>query len=278
MLTLREPTVDDIQRRIAGRFPDAEPLPPRPALDKLLADAKLPLRWDHAAGHYKVDVSTGDGVSVGSTSVVRRPTTLSAAPTDPAALDAQRFERRLADAQKRGGFLCLVTRISLYEDALTELDRRFDLNVVSLDRVLIHHLHVEAAKRGVKWERAVIADAATRESTDWARLGTLIDDAMVGVETDLLAHEGAVILIDVGLAARYDRLDLLDRLRDAAGTAGTRLDALWLLIPGEATSDRPLVDGAAIPVLGQGQSAWIPTAWLENRHRAAATTRGGAGD
>ena len=52
-------------RRIAGRFPESESLPPRPALDKLLADAKLPLRWDHAAGRYEINTSTGDGVSFG---------------------------------------------------------------------------------------------------------------------------------------------------------------------------------------------------------------------
>ena len=43
-------TVQDIQRRVAARYPEAEPLPDRPALDALLET--LGLRWDDTQGKF----------------------------------------------------------------------------------------------------------------------------------------------------------------------------------------------------------------------------------
>ena len=41
-----------------------------------------------------------------------------------------------------------------------ELTRRFGATHVSLDRLLIHHLRLAAARRNVVWETVLAADAA----------------------------------------------------------------------------------------------------------------------
>src|SRR5262249_55594601 len=48
LLGPRELTVQHIQQRVASRYPQAEPLPGRPALDALLQEAGIAWVWDDA--------------------------------------------------------------------------------------------------------------------------------------------------------------------------------------------------------------------------------------
>lgn len=264
-----------IARRVASRFPDAEPLPPRPELDELLADAGVGLVWDPTAGSYRAAEPGPTGTA--STRFPRRPTIHAGSPPvdDPEVLDAAGFERRLAGSASQGGFLCLVTHPAALAHARGELGRRFDARDVSLDRVLLHHLRLAGERRNVDWERVLIADAAAPDSVDWSNLNRLVADAVVTAERELLDTEGVVLATDPGLLARYGQLGLLDRLRDRAGARGTALATLWLLVPDDPQFDRPVINGSAVPVLGAGQWARVPAAWIENRHRAGAMSGGG---
>ena len=95
LLALGHATPDAIARRVASRFPDAEPVPRRPALDALLSDAGIELAWDSEAGSYRP--ADRDASGTGSTRFTRRSTTLGGTPLpdDPDILDAAGFERRL---------------------------------------------------------------------------------------------------------------------------------------------------------------------------------------
>ena len=125
---------------------------------------------------------------------------------------------------------------------------RFQPTVVSVNQVMIQ---VPAPSRGDAWRdvraSTTSADAAGRESTRWARLQALADEAIERTEAELLAVEGVMLARDIGLLVRYERLEMLDRLREAAGSEGVPLEGLWLLVPGDPTSERPMLDGAAIP-------------------------------
>jgi hypothetical protein len=79
-----------------------------------------------------------------------------------------------------------------------------------------------------------------------------------------------VLLVHPGLLARYDQMDLLTRLRDRVGRKGA-CPGLWLLVAADEQSELPLIDGRAVPLIGSGQRARVPLAWLENLHRAATT-------
>jgi hypothetical protein len=138
---------------------------------------------------------------------------------------------------------------------------------VSLDRLLIHHLRLAAARRNVVWKTVIDADAASRDSKSWANLQRLFGEAVETAETELLAYDDTVLATEAGLLARYGRLDMIDRLRDTTGSTKGRLATLWLLVPDDGQTDRPVVDGAALPVMGAGQWARVPSAWVKNWHR-----------
>ncbi|MCP9485019.1 MAG: BREX system serine/threonine kinase PglW [Gaiellaceae bacterium MAG52_C11] len=269
LLALGQALPDAIARRVASRFPDAEPLPGRPELDRLLQAAGVELVWDEEREAYMPAEPTLTGTS---SRHVRRPTTLEGAPEyeDPEVLDAAQFERRLETSTRRGGFLCLVGHDRSLDDIRDELARRFDAQHVSLDRLLIHHLRLAAGRRNVVWQTVVDADAATRDSRAWGNLQQLFVEAVERAEGELLAYEGTVLATDPGLLARYGQLEMIDRLRDRAGSSGWSLSTLWLLVPDDNQSDRPAIDGQAIPIIGAGQWARVPSAWIENRHRGRA--------
>ena len=95
----------------------------------------------------------------------------------------------------------------------------------------------------------------------------LVGRAMPRVEEQLSSAGSTLLLVNPGLLARYDKLDLLERLRDRVGRPGGP-PGLWLLLPGQ----QPLIDGKAVPLLSPAQRVHVPEGWLENRHRAAPVT------
>jgi hypothetical protein len=61
---------------------------------------------------------------------------------------------------------------------------------------------------------------------------------------------------------------MIERLRDQIGTSQSRLHGLWVLLAADEQSVLPILNGKAVPVIGPGQWARIPEAWIYNRHRA----------
>src|SRR5205814_124395 len=108
----------------------------------------------------------------GSTRFTRRETTLSGAHlvADPETIDAAAFERRIETSSQHGGFLCLVAHPKALPRVRDELTLRFGAHATSIDRVLIHHLRLAAARRGASWDTVVGADAARPDSVDWNNL------------------------------------------------------------------------------------------------------------
>jgi serine/threonine protein kinase len=79
---VRELSAEQVRNRVAGRYPEAEPLPDRPQLDELLTAAGVELDWDPAAldgrGSYVSSVR-GTSVSTGSLPPPRLPRATSTA-------------------------------------------------------------------------------------------------------------------------------------------------------------------------------------------------------
>jgi len=267
LLALGHAPPQAIARRVSTRFPDAEPLPGRPELDRLLEQAGVELAWDAERDAFVPAEPTLTG-SAGSR-LTRRSTTLAGVREydDPDVLDAAQFERRLESSQRKGGFLCLIGDERALDQITDELTRRFGAEHVSLDRLLIHHLRLAAARRNVVWDTVVTADAAERDSKSWANLTRLFGEAVESAEMELLGYEETVLATEPGLLARYGQLDMIDRLRDTTGSTKGKLATLWLLVPDDGQTERPVIDGAAIPVIGAGQWTRVPSAWVTNWHR-----------
>jgi hypothetical protein len=150
------------------------------------------------------------------------------------------------------------------------LDRFPALERASFDRLLLDRLKARAAEDEVDWQVVLQADTATASADDRAHLADMVAEVVPAVEAALLAKDHPVLLVHPGLLARYDRMDTIVRLRDRVGRKGV-CPGLWLLVAGDEQSDLPLIDGREVPLIGSGQRARVPLAWINNLHRATAT-------
>ncbi len=265
-----------IKERVLGRYPEAEPLPARPALDGLLADAGVELSYcfdgESGAGYYPTRRIFGP--TAGTTTFFGRHTTQVGGPGEitPEVADARTFEDRLAHSAKQGGFLVLMVTPRLCRHAEAELLERFakplGLLRLSLDRIILDALHEEAGALRVDWRKVLEADRDGPGSRDWANLMRLTAKVKPRIKARLIAGRQPLLLVHPGLLARLDLMDIVTELQNAT----TRVDGLplvWLLAP-TVGQGLPTLDGTPIPVISSAQWARVPEAWLKNLHRAAA--------
>lgn len=258
---------ETVRVRIAGRYPAAEPLPDRPALDALLERAGLHLRWDPGADAFTP--LAGPGSLGDSSSAVSRVTTTRHPPEDGAGVDVARaVERRLECVGPERRCLVLTVEPRRHAVAEGELMRRFGLARVSLESLLLREMRAAAEAFGADWGLVLQADAADRGSRDWRNLRRVVDRAVEGVVAELVAMERPVLLVFPGLLARYGRLDLFDRLRAACGAGGA--PGFVVLIAANRQSAMPVIDGVPLPVVHASEWARLSEPWLRNEHRGRA--------
>jgi hypothetical protein len=267
LLGVRTLTIEQIRERVHSRYPDAAPLPDRPALDDLLQGAGLDLQWDpvgkDGSGCYVSRLFDLQAVSSRSESLTRNPTTPGPLPEiTPDSADARQFEERLERAMKDGSFLTLLVNPKYYEAAMEDLSRRFPINLVDCEGVFLDALRDVAEKARVNWDLVLRTDAAPRQG-DWDKLMLLVNRTMSVIEQRLSTGDKTTLIVYAGLLARYDHMDLLERLRDKVGRRDG-IPGLWLLVPGE---EQAVLDGKPIPIISSGQCARIPESWLKNLHR-----------
>ena len=267
---------DAIRRRVAGRFPDAAPLPGRPRLDALLTEAGSDLRWnpdaDGGRGAYEgpplrtfVTVASAAG-RTRTSSGARRAADAAGAPWS----EGDDFEQRLRRALEGQAFLALTAAPHRLAEAERVLAAAFAVDVRSFDALLIRHMRAAARDAGADWRVVLRADRQPAGGTDRANLLRLVEHrALPRARDELAAAPRAVLLTNLGLLARYGRMTFLDELRDAAGRAGGP-PGVWLLVPDDEQETRPMLDGRPVPVFTAAQWARVPGAWLAARRGPAA--------
>lgn len=261
----------NLQDRVKARYPEAEPLPAPPALDDILRGQGLNLTWDADESAYRFPPVGGIPSTTGTWShISRAPKT----PPPPTVIsEAQELDQRLARALAEGGLLLLPVVSRWLVDAEEALSRRFDLALLSLDKLLIEALRSAAENAKVDWKIVLQADAAPPASRDATNLQRLVDRALPQVEKQLLGHEGSMLLTQPGLLARWDRLGLLERLRDVLARPpedDRALTALWVLIPGDEQSDLPRLEGKTLPVIGRSEWVRVTRPWLQRNQTESA--------
>ncbi len=260
-------SVPQIRERVSSRYPDAQELPDRPTLDALLLEAGF--KWDPTArgtGCYVSQLPDSVSVSAASESVSRQGTAMGRAEGEmitPEIADARQFEERLWRGIKDGSFLTLLIHPKYYQRASEELTARFPIELVDFEGLFLDALRQVVDKAGAKWEAVIQADS-TPGGERWNKFLVLVKRAMPLVEQQLEALKKPVLLVYAGLLARYDRMDLLDQLREKIGRRDG-IPSLWLLVAGD---QQAMLDGKAVPILGPGQRAQIPLSWIKNHHRA----------
>src|SRR5207247_9411283 len=146
-------------------YPQAAPIPDRPALDPLIGSLASDLAWDEAAadgrGAYRLRSVDVGQVTSGSGSLGRYPTVVPpSTEADPERERAQAFEERLERAARLGGFLALTTAPRNAERVAREIARRFNVEPYDLDEVLIRRMRetVEKMTPKPRWEAVVKAE------------------------------------------------------------------------------------------------------------------------
>jgi serine/threonine protein kinase len=258
-------TPDQLAAKVAARFPLAEPLPGRPELDDLLLAAGLDLRWDANAETYRAPIVTGPGLSSGT---VASSYTFATNGATPVEIDvADDFDQRLRRSIDSGGLLVLVAESRRLEQSAEKL-ARLPVTVVDLDEWLVTELERLTVAGKPSWELLVDVDAAGPAAARWPNLTKVVDAAMKSLTDRLAATSGTVLLTHCGLLARYKRLDLVARWRDIVHDQARPLEALWLLVSSPGTTDVPMLDGVAVPVLTRNEWTRIPAEWRRRREPA----------
>ena len=265
---LRQLSEADLRGRVTSRYPAAEPLPARPALDDLLRRAGLHFSFDPQAaggrGGYRAPDLIRPSVTTGSTFQSRYATALPSASAGPASsrfAAARSLEARLTRGLRDGSFLQMSVAEKYYSHASDELLRRFDVDRVDVEAIVLAALDEMAAEKNVDWSRIEAADASPG-SGDWSRLTRLVNLCRPAIAQRLFTPGRTPLLLYADILVRYGLKNMLADLQAAIGTAAGP-HGVWLLVPG---GEEPLLDGEPTGV--PGQKAVVPTSWVLNAHRS----------
>ena len=250
--TLSEP---QLRKRLASRYPEAEPLPPRPALDTLLEDAGLRLDWNERTGTYHARIpkhpSHPSSTATGSAT----------ASGDDGADDARTLDERLQRVVETRGFLALSVGPRHLLRVERHLAAALALTPFSLEAALIRHMRAVAGEAGADWKVVLAADAAPAGGTDRRRLDQLVRRAVPRLQREIADAPDPLLLARPGLLARYRRLDALAAVQDA-GQRGIAPAARILCFAADAAVEGPVIDDRPLPIVFA--AAWVRPgrAWL----------------
>lgn len=268
----RKLTEEEVRDRVRSRYPEAAPLPPRPALDALLDRVGAERAWrddlPDGPGYWAREAA--GGTATGTAGLTRYHTTAAAPEPTADVLEARALEEKLSYAARSGAFLALLAEPHRAGQAEAELLRRFPRGRVSLERLVLRAMRAEAEARGAQWPRVLAADAAPRDGRDFQNLLRLAARAAPRVREGVLALREPALLLRPGLLARYGLVDVLQEFAQASGTREGP-PSLWLLVP-QSAPGLPRIDGTALPLLSGANWAWLTEAWLRNAHRARGGT------
>lgn len=244
-------TPAQVEERVRSRFPEAAPLPARPALDQNLAGAGLLLTWD---GARYAPPSRGDStVFPGRT---RTRTLLTEGGPLPAELAD--LEARLTTSLETSAFLTLAVDSSRLDEAKAALVKRFGVTPYDVTRELLVAMRATAEAGQVMWDVVLRADRPDAPPMHAARLRQLVGQAARPVEAYLAEAPEPLLLTEAAPLARYDRLA---RLEGIADRTTRRPAARWLLLAADGTGP-PTLDGRPAPT----SSGWLrlPNAWVSH--------------
>ncbi|MBK8698014.1 MAG: hypothetical protein IPN17_38690 [Deltaproteobacteria bacterium] len=267
-------TEEQLRAVVGQRYPDAEALPSRPALDVLVADA-LQLEWDGDRARWRRPVAPEEPSSSlrSEAAPAVLPTVLPDARTarrTPEAQEAWEFDDALRIAARRRDWRVFTVDPSQAPMVVTRVAERVEAPARSLDAELLTELDALIVERKINPAVVTSADREGPSGRDWARLRKLMGDAAERVAARLGKQGDPVVLGDLGLAARFGLGALLQGLLDAS-----RRDdgpAVFLVVPRFGDGVGVAVDGGAVaplpvPMYSPAQRMDVPRSWVENRHR-----------
>lgn len=264
-LSAAELSPEEIVTRVRARYPEAQPLPTRPQLDRLVAS--LSLKWSD--GRYRRPQASGSSSLLSSSGLDRRKTVVpSQRSMSESSMTAKDFEDSVVGVLQDRKLRVLAVNTAYMPDAVSALERVLKTRAVAVDRLLVEAMEAVLSEKGGKPEVLWSTDAEGPEGKAWSRLLSVAKTASDRVIESLVPSKDPLLLVQLGLLARYELRDFVDRLVEANQSDET--GAVVVLNPAHE-GDRQDVLNASLHISGllAGQSGWIPREWIENKHRAA---------
>ena len=256
-------TAHEIRDRVRARFPALPPLPDRPRLDQLLADAGLGLVYDDAERGYRWPTRAADTKGLAS-----REATVTV-PPGPQLVSGGRSGHRLAESASTRSFLALGVDADRADRAVRALTGRLGAAVIDVTGVLVETMRAQAAEVGLPWDLVQAADAAPTGSRDAAGLAALVQRSLPAVEDAITAAlvgapDGTrpVVLTEIAPLARYGHLAMLSQWTDLAAR---RPQAIWVVVPQLAGSIGAIIDKRPLPLAAPGQFFRLDAEWIDAR-------------
>lgn len=253
-----------IRSLVEQRYPEAEPLPPRPALDALLEP--LQLRWNPSSHCY---VRPGESGQTQFTEDWTRIPTLTTVPTaqraiHPSHVEVNDFEAQVAVALERQGLRVITASATYLPEVALALRDRFGLRLVDLDRAFLERFERYRASEDIKEAQVYGADALGPDGEDWPQLLSVAREVEAQLAKELLPFEQPTLLVQLGLLARFGLRDfLLQLVSEQRPKAAT-----FILLPGEATGTPQINGRLPIPQVGLPNTLGVPLQWLKARSAA----------
>jgi serine/threonine protein kinase len=265
-------TPDVVRKRVSARYPEATPLPARPALDALLAVHGLVFMADVGSGEY-----ARPGVHAHTSMTVMVPARNPTAPglpqrRSPEAQRAAAFQDQLDRGVAAGRFRVVQVRADVASHATDALAVALKTRAVSLDLALFEAVQKTARDLGVDWANIEGADRTGPDGPDWPLLVELVRTATDVLVDDLLKRsDQTLVLAWPGAFARYGLSGALLRIVNEAERGDA--PAILLVVPSHADGTAPSINGRLpVPAPLPSQRLVMPDAWLANAHKAAETT------
>jgi inactivated superfamily I helicase len=155
-------------------------------------------------------------------------------------------------------------------DVALALEQSLGAELVALDVELAREVDQQMRRANIKSDDVVhAADREGPTGAHWPKLLKLVTAAANELVARLVTAKKPLLLVQPGPLARYGLTEALAKLVEAAQDRES--PAMFLLVPMHDSHGVPRIEGTmTIPGALPGQSMWITSAWLKNRHNAAA--------
>lgn len=262
LLGMETLTVRQVRERVRGCYPEAEQLPDRPKLDEWLEELRI--KWSEDQSRYVSNYRARLSIQSGSQETSRRPSV----PGTPSAYisedeaTARQFAERLDRSHRDGGFLTLTVTPKDFQLARSVLKDKYDLQEINFEQRFLKSMKQVSDQANADWDFVTKTDAKPNEGL-WDKLMVFVRRAIPPIEQEIRQSNKPVLLVFADLLARYEQMQVLERLRDNVGERDG-LPGLWLLIPAFGHTAQPMLNHKPVPLISPGQAAEIPWGWLKN--------------
>jgi hypothetical protein len=259
-------TEPKLRELVAARYPDAAPLPPRPELDDLVQG--FGLNYVPTEAVYARPGSDTRMLHTSLSSYTRVATLPTRGPEIEARMVAiHEFEDKVRTCLERRALLVLGVSAERSSDAELALATRFGLVPRSFDALFLVELERQMAAGKVQERVVYDTDAGGIAAGAWPNLIKFARRTATAVAATLLPPRAPLLLTQPGLIDRYQLVDLLRSLVEAAKDDAA--EPILLVVPGHERG-APKIGDTVIPDLLPGQWTWIPKAWIGQQLELAA--------